>query len=184
MTVKKQNPGTCENCGKKANHLVFHRICRMCRNFEMKHGRLPEIAERKFKYASCQLCKRCKRKPVYCKFRCVACYDYWKKTGKERPRDRYTEECMNCGRYLNRDDSELSILHAKGLCKNCYSYQAHHSGRARPQCCWGIGKYGYCDCGNAANHNAEVRINRHNDIIAMCDECFEEYQRQIKEYGR
>lgn len=55
--------------------------------------------------------------------RCNACYKWLRKTGQERPRERFTKYCMDC--------HVESARMVKGTCPRCYSYRLRH-GKKRP----------------------------------------------------
>lgn len=65
------------------------------------------------------MCANCKRSPVQKTGRCGVCYNYFRRTGEERPPHLYERDylgkksCSNCGR---------SLIHAKGRCAACYAH--------------------------------------------------------------
>lgn len=175
--------GKCQNCGGLFKELVFGTTCKTCRRFEIKHGRMPNKKERHKKNKGWVKCRRCKQKRAYSHGRCVACADYLRRNGRERPVEYFTEECLNCGKSLIRGGNGLKrTVHGKGLCQACYQYQWAYK-RPRPSHLWNTGLYGYCDCGKPATHKAAVQVHRHVEEIPLCDDCHAEYQRQVAWYG-
>ena len=175
--------GACENCGEVVKELVFGRLCKTCRRFELKNGRLPNKKERQHKAKGWKPCKRCRQNQAYSKGLCVACYDYKRRTGKDRPKEYFTQECLNCGKPLVRHGLGLEpTIHGRGMCQACYQYQWQY-GTPRPERLWQHGRYGYCDCGKPATHKATVQVHRHQEEMPLCDECHTEYQRQVAWYG-
>lgn len=148
----------------------------------MKNGRLPDVSERIFKVKGWQPCKNCKAHKVHIKGRCKACHSYWRRHGTERPRYMEADTCLNCEVPLDRSSDDTRNYGGLGLCSACYDYQLMYS-IPRPERLWKRGKYGYCDCGQPATHKATVQVHRHLEEIPMCDECYAEYDRQVRWYG-
>lgn len=175
--------GTCEHCGLKVKELVFGKLCKTCRRFELKHGRLPDKTERHHKTFGWKQCRRCKQNRAESNGLCIACDAYKKRTGKDRPIEYFAEECLNCGKPLIRHGAGIpATIHGKGLCRPCYQYQWEY-GVPRPERLWSRGEYGYCDCGKPATHTVTVRVMHHNETMPLCDTCHAEYQRQVAWYG-
>lgn len=173
----------CTNCGVETKYLIFGTTCSTCRKFERKHGRLPDKSERKIKVKGWVKCKRCKQHHVHhAKGLCINCYNYQRTKHKPRPVDRFTEDCLNCGKPLNRSDPKNTQCHGKGMCRLCYQYQWMY-GKPRPERLWGKGQYGYCDCGKPANHKIKVPVLRHQEELTLCDDCYAIEQQHTTWYG-
>lgn len=158
----------CVNCGSKGTHAKGR--CITCYKYFWVHkvDRPLEFIERKAKRVSApRWCKVCGHPALYRSFRCHACHDYYMRCRKERPRHLYVSiedgRCANCG------ISALGVPRfRRGRCRRCYEYKMRHN-TERPESLWGNGPFGYCECGQPANHMI--------DKFPLCDSCAVEYKK-------
>lgn len=113
-----------------------------------------------------------KKKPLWCRvcgnpklkanFRCDACDRYYRRHKKERPKHLWSDEvnCSNCGRPL------AHVARRGELCLGCYA-SWKYNGVMRPREKWGIGEYGWCDCGEPAQRWLE------GAELGLCYGCYE-----------
>lgn len=155
----------CSNCSKSVSDLIAGR-CETCSAYYRKHGiERPEgLYNRTRKPVDPKWCKVCtaERKPGS-EF-CQLCETYFKKHGRFRPKHIWDSDpvCTNCSKPIgSRERKRLG-----GLCETCSAYKYKYK-KDRPPRLWGGGKFGFCMCGNSANH----RI----DDYDFCDICYKEY---------
>lgn len=112
---------------------------------------------------------------------CDACANYRYRTGKKRPRwMALREKCKNCDAPLN------GYRTIYGRCRLCSRYY-YTRGVERPASVYNA-PLGWCDCGDGwgpvrATHVVRMRIQKHDETMALCDGCHAEYQRQVSWYG-
>lgn len=138
-------------------------LCDQCWHYQRQHGGAPRplelIKKERVRRARPRWCKNCQCIDKLVMGRCRTCYVYWlHHGGKDRPRHRWNNEigCSTCG--IPSSAQRLTIkgwsTFTKGRCSPCYKYLWRH-GRERPKKLWGIGPYGWCECGNPAYHQAD-----------------------------
>jgi len=173
----------CVNCGAV---LVVGKkrqgLCNACSSFLRKNGRMRTNADIKHKPGG--ICTNCKAEVAVTKGLCKTCYNYQNVYGVNRPRRLYSrpEHCKNCGYPLVSGAQNGIARPSKGLCRRCYEYQKSFK-VARPPRLWQKGAYGWCDCGQPAEHIIAVKIHNHVDNIPVCDACCAEEMRQRAIYG-
>lgn len=155
-------------------------LCRRCLQYKYRTGNdwTPDVA-RPGVYGVRMICADCRQRPVrnyHPRPLCVRCYNYWLRNGKRRPRSLDAEACKICGRP--RSDEPRTFV--RGRCRLCYDYY-YRTGRERPRHLWGVGEFGWCDCGQPATHQVTVRIGvRANETLALCDGCYAEEMRYAR----
>ena len=159
-------------------------LCKRCYRYAKAHGThwKPEVGRRS-PNTTPPVCSQCKRRTArYTKPKpqCRLCFDFWKRTGKFRPRTLDAEQCKICGRPRLYEPKEF----VKGRCRQCYAYW-WNSGkrRERPEHLWQRGKYGYCECSAPATHKTTIRIHGHLEDLPLCDACYAIEQQHRAWYG-
>lgn len=108
---------------------------------------------------------------------CRACDQYVRRHGRlptaeeRRPGSRRQidrDVCLNC-----RRPRQAGEVFEDGRCEACAGFRLRH-GSERPSAFWGDGRYGWCACGEPANHKLRVRLRRHGErVLTLCDACLE-----------
>lgn len=147
----------CQHCQLNPAH--SHGICTTCIKYQKRHAgasrpltHIEKVSQRRRRARWCQTCGN---PEIEAARRCKACYSYWHRTGKPRPRWLWDEDfcCIVCGfpkkaaHRKNRPGGGLKFW--KGRCFACYGY-FHKFKRDRPAYLWGRGTYGWCICGYPA----------------------------------
>jgi hypothetical protein len=135
----------CDNCNR--SEVYAKNRCNACLRYYNLHG-----VERPAKLYTKILGRHQKNKPRWCKncgspelvanLRCGPCHNYHRRNKKERPRHLWDPEytCKTCSVPL------ASVEHSRsGWCDPCYHFVK--LGQERPRHLWGIGRYGWCECG-------------------------------------
>ena len=157
----------CKVCSLKPAE--FKGRCRPCQLYYRIHGveRPLELIERSVERASKpRWCKVCNKPSTELRrLRCERCYRYWLLHRKDRPRHYWCDDlkCKVCQIPLSAAKRVI-----QGHCKKCYEYKRKFD-RQRPQHLWGNGPFGYCECGQPANHMI--------DKFPLCDSCAVEYKK-------
>jgi len=123
------------------------------------------------------LCKNCKQSAAGDNSRtlCNACYLYFMRTGKRRPKQLWQECCSVCKRPRKEKRSGSST----GLCSACYKYKWRY-GKDRPEhAIKAQAPHGWCECGEPATH-VDVILHvltvdkslEKEEAYNLCDTCF------------
>jgi len=163
----------CKSCGiDLERNSCSLGLCSRCYEYQRRTGRdrssyLIELDERRGRIAASNRAKQkqnwcsiCGALHVHCLNMCVACYYYFIRNNKNRPRHLWDDEaiCGNCKRPLANQTKSCG-----GYCRRCYDYR-YRTKRDRPSHLWGMGDCGWCECGQPANDKIEG--------IPVCQSCF------------
>jgi hypothetical protein len=151
---------TCSNCGRVSSGKVVRGLCPPCRLFEDRHGRPRTTADMiRRKGDPRPFCTNCKQARVTRhRFLCGACYQYQKRTGKQRPSHLWRESCYVCRR-------PRVTGFVRGRCRVCHGYLQRYGRDRDPKRIVRLYPMGWCDCGNPA-----VRAD---DEMRYCADCWQ-----------
>ena len=163
----------CANCQQKRKKCALG-LCNTCYAFQLRHGvprPLHLVRYQMEKQSQPKWCTTCGNPELYNVHRCHACYTYWMRYKKERPKWLWNKDvcCKNCAfpkKAALRGKGGYALFH-KGRCAPCYRYK-NRTGRERPAHLWGAGKHGFCDCGYPAEHQAGE--------FNLCNRCVKDYK--------
>lgn len=118
-------------------------------------------------------CKNCGSPKVVANLRCEPCRTYLRRHGKERPKhlsSDYEQLCRICTKPLER-------ITKTGYCTQCRKYRNQSGGKERPRHLWGIGEFGWCECGNPATVQSV-------EFGGLCAICHGEESRTTRAFSR
>lgn len=142
----------CINCS--VSRVYARDRCHACYRYYLRHGsdRPQAYFIRSWGRYECKphWCKNCGSLRIIANYLCNACYVYYRRHHKNRPRHLWDVEakCKTCGVSLTTIQYKRN-----GYCDPCYHYIC--KGQERSKELWGIGVYGWCDCGRPANYQKD-----------------------------
>ena len=201
----------CSNCGNRRQRRQSG-LCQACHIYLERTGfprpidpevrkelhgfRIALHAKIKAATKKTEYCRRCHEEPIFNKKSglCTLCYFYKHRTGRPRPKHLFIRKCTRC-------EAPIGQGIPSGLCIRCYRYQYVYDGRPRPESAWKTVTpwLGWCECGTRnkpvpATHVVDIQLGTamsvkedwlrfRNDQIILCDKCFAEHERMLRDGG-
>lgn len=155
-------PGACKNCGRSVSQLRGGRCC-ACVSYRTRHGvERPPNGIRRTADKARPVCSNCKLDLAGEDYKhlCNACYMYKRRTGRNRPRRLFRENCKVCGR-------PKGVGFARGRCHACYTHWRRKGRDRTPDELASIAPYGWCECKKTAVTVLDTAVGE----IPLCADC-------------